>query len=209
MVGAVLVLVTVAAGFYWAARPAPNGLDSWIFDRIRGSNSWLFTWVTYLRYPAVIIGGAFVVAALTVRRDRTRAIACLLGPIVALATSELLVKPAVGRTFGGLYSYPSGSTVGAAALAAAVVLATRGRWRPVIVVVASAYALWMTVAVIALRWHFPTDALAGLAYGAGTVLVVDGGLWWLADQLGNRARERRSPTSEPESDAPAPEVTTT
>jgi membrane-associated phospholipid phosphatase len=209
VVGAVLVLVTVAAGFYWAARPAPNRMDRWIFDRIPGSNSWLFTWVTYLRYPAVIVGGALVVAALTVRRDRIRAVACLLGPTVALATTELLVKPAVGRTFGGVYSYPSGSTGGAAALAAVAVLATRGRWRPVVIVVASVYALWMTVAVIALRWHFPTDAVAGLAYGVGTVLVVDGALWWLADRLGNRAGERRSPTSEPESDAPATEPTET
>jgi membrane-associated phospholipid phosphatase len=31
----------------------------------------------------------------------------------------------------------------------------------------------MAVAVVALRWHYPTDALAGLAFGVGVVLVVD------------------------------------
>jgi membrane-associated phospholipid phosphatase len=211
VVGAILVLVTVVVGRRWADRSAPNGVDRWFFERISDTNSWLLTWVTYLRYPAVIIAGAFIVAALTVRRDRVRAAACLIGPVVALATSELLVKPAVGRTFDGLFSYPSGSTVGAAALAAAVVIATPARWRPVTLVVASAYAVWMTVAVIGLRWHYPTDAFAGVAYGLGTVLVVDGAAWWLADQLGNRATGHRWRTSGPEPD-PAPaeaEPTTT
>jgi membrane-associated phospholipid phosphatase len=208
VVGAILILVTVAVGSHWADRSAPNRVDRWVFDRIGDSHSRLLTWVTYLRYPAVIIAGAFIVAALTVRRDRIRAAACLIGPVLALATSELLVKPAVGRTFDGLFSYPSGSTVGAAALAAAVVIATPARWRPVAVVVASAYALWMTVAVIALRWHYPTDALAGLAYGVGTVLVVDGAIWWLAGRLGNWTTERRLRTPGPGTDPPPPEPTT-
>ncbi len=205
VVGAVLILVTVAVGSRWADRSAPNRVDRWVFDRIGDSNSWMVTWVTYLRYPAVIIAGALVVAALTVRRDRIRAVACLIGPILALGTSELLVKPAVGRTFDGLFSYPSGSTVGAAALAAAVMIATPARWRAVTVVLASAYALWMTVAVIALRWHYPTDALAGLAYGLGTVLVVDGALWWLARQFGTWTTVHRLRDSGRPSD-PAPPV---
>jgi membrane-associated phospholipid phosphatase len=31
----------------------------------------------------------------------------------------------------------------------------------------------MLVAVIALRWHYPTDALAGVVLGVGVVLIVD------------------------------------
>ncbi len=209
VIGAIFILVTVAVGSRWADRSAPNGVDRWFFDRIGDTNSRVVTWVTYLRYPVVIIVGAFIVAVLTLRRDRIRALACVIGPILALATSELLVKPAVGRTFDGLFSYPSGSTVGAAALAAAAVIAVPARWRAVTAVVASAYALWMTVAVIALRWHYPTDALAGLAYGVGTVLVVDGALWWLARPLGNWATLRRLPTSGPPSDPAAPGRTTT
>ena len=71
-------------------------------------------------------------------------------------------------------SHPSGSTVGAAALATAAVLATPSRWRPVTAVVATLFSLWMAVAVIALRWHFPSDALAGVAFGVGVVVLVDG-----------------------------------
>jgi len=79
-----------------------------------------------------------------------------------------VVKPLVGRTLGGVLSYPSGSTVGAAALAAAGVLASPRRWRPWIAGPASAYALWVALAVVALRWHYPTEALAGLAFGVGS-----------------------------------------
>ena len=32
----------------------------------------------------------------------------------------------------------------------------------------------MVVAVIGLRWHYPTDAVAGAVLGVGAVLLVDG-----------------------------------
>ena len=100
-------------------------------------------------------------------------------------TSELVIKPWVGRTLGGGFSYPSGSTVGASALGTALVLAVPVRRRTVAVVAASAYALWMAVAVVSLQWHYPTDAAAGLAYGTGVVLLLDGG-------CGVPGRRRRS-----------------
>jgi membrane-associated phospholipid phosphatase len=31
----------------------------------------------------------------------------------------------------------------------------------------------MSLAVVSLQWHYPTDALAGLAYGCGVLLVLD------------------------------------
>ena len=104
--------------------------------------------------------GSVVAAAVVFRRDRPRAVACLVGPALALVTCELVVKPAVGRTLGGVYSYPSGSTVGAAALATVAVLATTARWRAATVVVASLVSLWMWTAVVFLHWHYP-DRRAG------------------------------------------------
>ena len=56
-------------------------------------------------------------------------------------------------------------------------LATPPRWRPLTAVIGAAYAVWMTVAVVALGWHYPTDALAGLAFGVGVVLLADGASW--------------------------------
>ncbi len=184
-------------GVYFAVRPSAGALDHGLGYLVPQSRSAWFTDVNRLRYPAVIILGAALSAAVCVRRDRWRALACLIGPPLALATAELVAKPLVGRTLGGSLSYPSGSTVGAAALATVAVLAVAPRWRTVAIVAASVYAMWVTVSVIALQWHFPTDAVAGLCFGVGAVLVVDGTLGWVAGrrslQPGGRAPRRDGP----------------
>ena len=172
--GAALVVVVAAVGLALAHRTVAVPVDRWILELVPAGGGGWFTRVTWLRYPAVTLAGSALAAAVVFRRDRLRAAACLVGPAVALITSELLVKPAVGRTLGGVYSYPSGSTVGAAALATAAVIAAPPRWRTATVVVAAVYSLWMSAAVVSLHWHYPTDALAGLAYGVGVVLLADG-----------------------------------
>jgi membrane-associated phospholipid phosphatase len=186
IVGGALVLMAALGGVYFAFRPASGLVDGWFLDLVGSSHSPWFSHMTSLRYPAVIIVAAVIAAGICLPRDRPRALACLIGPPLALLASELLFKPMVGRTLGGSLSYPSGSTVGAAALATAAVLATSLRWRVGAVALASAYALWMSVAVVALRWHYPTDALAGLAVGVGVVLVVDGLAWQVARRAGLR-----------------------
>lgn len=171
--GGVLVLLTVIGGVYFARHPAPGAVDGWL-DVVGPSKNLFYRWATSLRYPACILLGAVVCAVVVVRRDRVRALACLVAPPLALIVAELAVKPWVGRRLGTGLSYPSGSTVGAAALAAAAVLASAPRWRPIALVLSAGYVAWMSAAVVALGWHFPTDALAGVAFGAGVVLLVDG-----------------------------------
>jgi hypothetical protein len=178
--GLVLVGLVLIAGLYFAYRPTPVVVDGWFSFLVTAAKGTWFTGITDLRYPAVILSGSVVAAAVTFRRDTPRAWACLIGPGLALVTSELALKPAVGRTLGGVYSYPSGSVVGASALAAAVVLAVPARWRSVTAVVAAVYAMWMALAVVAGQWHLPTDAAAGLAYGSGVVLIVDAVAWAVA-----------------------------
>jgi membrane-associated phospholipid phosphatase len=187
VVGVSLVALTALGGLYFAFRPSAGVLDHGLGYLVPQSRSAWFTDANHLRYPAVIILGAAAAAVVCFRRDRWRAAACLVGPPLALVSAELVAKPLVGRTLGGSLSYPSGSTVGAAALATAAVLAVPPRWQRAATVVASAYALWVTVSVIAVQWHFPTDAVAGLAYGAGTVLVVDGAFGWAAGRLAARS----------------------
>jgi undecaprenyl-diphosphatase len=170
--GSVLVLLTAIGGVYFYFRPQPADFDHWI-QISPTSGSW-FTSVTTLRYPLAVILGSVFFALLTVTRDRVRALACLIGPPLALIAGELVVKPAVGRTIGGLLSYPSGSTVGAAALATAGVLACPRRWRSIAAIAATLFGLWMAVAVVALGWHYPSDAFGGLLFGTGVVLLVDG-----------------------------------
>ncbi len=174
VVGALLLAVTAAGGVWFALRPASGTVDGWLLDLVGANRGPWFRDVTALRFPWVIVVGAVVAAAVTFPRDRPRSLACLVGPPLALLVGELVAKPLVGRTLGGALSYPSGSTVGAAALGAVAVLATPPRWRPVAIVLAATYAVWMAVAVVALRWHYPTDALAGLSLGVGVVVLVDG-----------------------------------
>jgi membrane-associated phospholipid phosphatase len=191
VVGGVFVVVVAIGGLFFRLRPAPIFLDSW-FTFLPGlaKGTW-FTRITVLRSPAVVMVGSVVAAAITVRRDLPRACVCLVGPIVALVTCELVAKPLVGRTLGGTFSYPSGSVVGAAALATVVVLAFPRRWRPAVTVVAALYALWMALAVMAMQWHLPSDAVAGGLYGVGVVLIFDGA----ATEMTAMLRRRRRPVT--------------
>lgn len=129
MVGGVLVALVAVGGLYFAFRPSPVVVDGWFSFLVGSPKGTWYTRVTVLRLPVVIIVGAIAAAAFCYRRDPPRAWACLIGPVLALATCELVAKPLVGRTLGGVFSYPSGSTTGAAALAAAAVLAVPARWR--------------------------------------------------------------------------------
>lgn len=148
-------------------------LDTVVPTFLTSDHHSFLTDVTSLRYPQVMVVASAVLAVVAFPRDRVRSLVCLVGPPAALVTTELLVKPLVGRTLGSGLSYPSGSTVGAAALGVAAVLAVPAAWRRATVVVATVYGLWMALAVISLQWHYPTDAAAGLAYGCGFVLLVD------------------------------------
>ncbi len=184
--GTVLIAVVAVGGLYFFFLPHPMFADRWVLDLVRPSSNGIFTGVVALRYPQVVVVGSAVIALVALPSDRLHSLACLVGPPLALATCELVVKPLVGRHLGSGLSYPSGSTVGAAALATAAVLAVPRRWRLGILAIGAVYTLWMALAVVALQWHFPTDAAAGVAYGAGVVLVVDGVVWWAAAELGGR-----------------------
>jgi membrane-associated phospholipid phosphatase len=194
--GAVLVGVTAVGGLWFALRPGSGRIDGRLLDLVGASRSRWYIDMTALHHPWVIIVGATVAAAVVFPRDRPRSLACLLGPPLALLVCELVVKPLVGRTLGGSLSYPSGSAVGAAALATAAVLATPTRWRPFTAVLGGVYAVWMAVAVVALGWHYPTDALAGLSFGAGVVLLADGVSWVV---FGRRGRVQGRPAAPPPS----------
>lgn len=195
VVGGVLLALVAVGGLYLSFRPAHTFIDAWILGLVGPDHNAALTRVTSLRFPQVIVAGSVVAAVVAFPADRLRSLACLVAPALALATCELVVKPLVGRHVGAGLSYPSGSTVGAAALAAAVALAVPTRWRTLTWIVGSAYTLWMGIAVIALQWHLPTDALAGAAYGVGVVLVVDGVLWALGAVVRSGTAGRRPATS--------------
>jgi membrane-associated phospholipid phosphatase len=173
--GVVLVSASVVGGMLVGVHPGSGVLDRWGFSAIgRTPDSGALVHIVKLGDPLVLVLGTVLATLLAVRRDRLRALACLSGPPVAAVLVELALKPLVGRHFEGVLSYPSGNVTNVAAVSTALVLATPGRWRAAVVLLGTATTGAMAVAVIGLRWHFPTDALGAAVFGVGVVLLIDG-----------------------------------
>src|SRR5690242_6431995 len=113
--------------------------------------------------PAVVVSVVIAVACLITRRFRGGVLAVAAVP-VAVGLCEALVKPLVHRTYIGQVVYPSGHT------AAVVARPAMPSWlRTLILAVAYLTGLAVVVGVIAMRFHYFTDTVAGAAVGVGTV----------------------------------------
>ncbi|MCU1490308.1 MAG: putative rane protein [Acidimicrobiaceae bacterium] len=175
--GVILLGGAALAGYAFVHRPWENRLDVAgfaAFPAVPNSRHWhLIADIGTL--PVLLVGIALSIA-FSVWRDRARALACLVGPIAAVLVTERIAKPLVGRVvtpFGG-FSYPSGTVTAATALVVVVVLALPLMLRPFAAVAGLAVVAAVGCAVVALRWHFPTDAVGGALVGAGSVLFLDG-----------------------------------
>jgi membrane-associated phospholipid phosphatase len=197
--------VAAVAGLAFVHRPWPNRLDVWGYAALPANASahWASDLVVLGSLPALITGvtAVFVVG---VFRDWVRALACATAPVLAVLIVEDLAKPLVGRHLGitGASSYPSGTVAAAAALMAAATLVVPAVVRPLVALVGAVLTVGVCAAVIVLRWHYPTDALGGVAVGIGAVLVVDALAhvpWVLANEISGRRRadRRLGPTRRP------------
>ena len=134
--------------------------------------------------PAAALSLIIAVACLITRRLRGAVLAVAAVP-VAVGLCEVLVKPLVHRTYIGQVVYPSGHTAAIFALAAMLTVLLLAPPRPAmprwlrILILAVAYltAVAVVIGVIAVRFHYFTDTVAGAAVGIGTVcglaLVLD------------------------------------
>jgi membrane-associated phospholipid phosphatase len=173
--GVILLGWTLLAGVAVHRYPGPNALDRWGFSALGPSpHSLVLIRITDLGGFPVLAAGSVLAALVVVGRDRWRAVACLCGPALAAGLVEWVVKPVVGRRYLEVLTFPSGSVAVVAALATTWVLAVPGWLRVAVAAAGSVVVVAMTVAVVALRWHYPSDALAGAAFGVGVVLAVDG-----------------------------------
>ena len=174
LLAAVVVLgILFLGGLILRFEPGQNALDSWGFITFPDVlHSAVLRVMTDLGL-APFTGGVALVAGISVwRRDRRRALACLAGPGLAVGLAELF-KLVVGRTFHGALCWPSGTTAAVSAVVTVIVLVTRGRGRGAAVVIGSAVVTFETVALVAFRWHYLSDALGGIFVGVGSVLLVD------------------------------------
>lgn len=171
-----LGLLVGLLGVYVALGPAVNPLDRPVDAVI--PDQWsrpLWQHIQVLGSWAAVATGTLVAVAMVVRRDRWRALVCLVVPVATVVANEYVVKPVIGRRFGGAYSYPSGHVAAAAGWLAVVVLAAPpGRWRRSVAVAAAVATAAVAVAVVAARDHYPTDAAGAVMLAAGMTLGVDG-----------------------------------
>jgi membrane-associated phospholipid phosphatase len=134
--------------------------------------------------PAAVLSAAIVVACLCAGRLNGAVLAAAAVP-AAVGLNDGLFKPLVHRTYLGALTYPSGHTATVFALAATVAIllldppqpARARALRALIPIGVCGLGVVVAIGVVALRWHYFTDTLAGAAVGTGTV----GGLAFLLD----------------------------
>lgn len=197
LAGLALLVAAALAGWLLVHRPWPNRLDVAGFAVLPAAPaSHVYNEIARAGSLPVLLVGVVVAALMSVRRDRARAIACVVAPIVAVVVTEAVAKPLVARhlTALGGNSYPSGTVTAASALALVLVIGAPRLLRPLLAVPAVCVVAAVCAAVVAMRWHYPTDALGGICVGAGTVWLLDA----LAQVPGTvRARRDRSGSGAP------------
>jgi membrane-associated phospholipid phosphatase len=193
--GAVLLGLAALGGLFFVHRPWPNRLDVWGYQVLPAdaTSGWAHDFAT-LGSLTVLVIGVIVVLLVGLRRDWVRALACAGAPLVAVLIVQDLAKPLVDRHIGvtGASSYPSGTVAAVAALATAATLVLPRLLRPPAVVAGAAAIVGTCLAVIVLRWHYPTDTLGGIGVGIGAVLTIDA-LCHLPWAIASLIRPKRRP----------------
>jgi len=201
---AACVAVTAALGVAFAGHRGPDGLDSAVDRRIMNLLHYAPALVNRVaeigdKGPATVLTVILVLACLAARRWSGAVLAAVAEP-AASALTEYVLKPLVGRIDQGALSFPSGHATGMFALAGVCVVlladpprrrlpaAARASLAVLVLLLASAVA----IAMVALGWHYLTDAVAGAAVGIGVVLACTLTL----DLMASRAR--RAPAEQPD-----------
>jgi membrane-associated phospholipid phosphatase len=189
--GAILLTWSLVASLIVRRDPGANALDRWGFTIFHstGHSTWMVR-VTELGSLSALVAGSALAALVAVGRDRPRAAVCLVGPAIATLLVEWVVKPAVGRHYAGVLTFPSGHVTAIASVSTAWTLAVPRWLRWPVAAVALVAVLLMIVAVVGLRWHYATDALAGAVFGVGTVLFLDGALHLATNSIGRPLSHR-------------------
>lgn len=191
MVVAGCAAVTASLALAFAGQARPDGLDRAVDAHIR---SGLGRYEGHLHLlaglgdlvPVTVLTAVLILACLAMRRRRVAVLACLAVP-GAVALTEFVLKPLVGRTIHGAYlCFPSGHATASFALAGTCAVLLAGPARPrlpggvrlLLILGAAVVAAAVATAMVALGHHYFTDAVAGTAVGVGmvllTALLIDG-----------------------------------
>lgn len=188
----------VALGIRFAGEQHSGRFDRAVIDAVHhavGNQGPLASFLVSPTDEIAIYGmiATLIVVAIVTRRWEF-AVLAITGPGLSVLLVEVLFKPLFDRRYLGGLSYPSGHTVSfVSALTAAllVVLAlTAGRS---LVLRAFFVASWLVLSIVAMvglvamNYHYPTDAVGGFCVAIGAVLPSA----LLSDALAEFARRRR------------------
>jgi len=174
-------IFVVAGGVLVAGQTHPdpfdNAVDSPIIARFGDhAGVLLFLAAPGTRLPVFVVTAVLAVACLLARRLNGAILAVL---AIALSTGldDYVLKPLFDRRYFGSLVYPSGHTTAVVTFAATLTVllasaAGSGRWRwpaRLVLVLAWADTIVVATSVIALRWHYFSDTLAGAAVAIAVV----------------------------------------
>jgi len=139
----------------------------------------VFRGLVWLGSPEFVAGAVAALGAWRLaRRDVLGAATAVVAPLLAIALTEVVAKPLIGRhlsSIGNAFAFPSGHVTGAAALAAVLVaLAVRawGRRAAWLALPVVLLPLGVSAGVVRAGFHYATDAVGGIAMGFSAVLSV-------------------------------------
>jgi undecaprenyl-diphosphatase len=179
LVGELLLGITLlggaaVAGYALTRRPGRNRIDVAGFAAFPANpTSAVYHRIAEIGSLPFLLGGIALAIALSIWRDWPRAVACAIGPVAAVVTTEQVAKPLVARHLLAGNSYPSGTVTAAAALVTVITLAVPMILRPVVGLGGLGVIAAVSVAVVGMQWHYPTDAFGGACVGVGAVLTLD------------------------------------
>lgn len=181
---ALALLVTAVLGVRYADRASPGQFDRTLDDllaltlRNEFFNS-IDVYFHQLGDPIQLTALVSVVAlAAALLNRRAGALLVVIGTVAAVISSKLVLKPIVGRHHGDVLSYPSTHVSSTAAVAIASVIMVLSAQRPrsfifrlVMCLIPLAIAIISSVAIVAERTHYTTDAIGGWCLALAIVLV--------------------------------------
>jgi membrane-associated phospholipid phosphatase len=201
----VAIIVIAVLGTRYADQDMPGHLDRNLDALVRsqlGRDEPITRTLVDLGDPiqlALLIAAVAGPAALA--RRWSGVLLAIIGTVAAAITTDLILKPLIGRLRFGHLSFPSGHTTAVAAVAiAAAILLLGARWprsvilRMVAGLAAVALALGVAISLVAEHIHYTTDTVAGYCVAIAIMLA----LALCLDYWGSRRRpsaRAASPTS--------------